>query len=96
VEVLVPQFEMTDPPEVEPQEEPQQSASRRMAFAAWDKLKGEDDPSADLLAQDTQRRLEYFAREIRNATIEQLAGAIKKYYSRTTDTAVDTLLKLKE
>lgn len=88
--------EMTDPPVVQEVEEPKMSASRRLAQAAWDVLKGDDDPAFEAVPVDTQRRLEAFAREVRNATIEHLAGAIKRYYEKTNSTAVDSLLSLKE
>jgi len=70
--------------------------SRRMAFETWNRLKREEDPPAESLPEMTQLRITVFAREIRNQVIDQLSGAVKRYYDRTTTIAVDSLLTLKE
>lgn len=106
-EVTVYPSEMSPPPDVQ-EAEPQAPTptatmtsesykeSRRMAFEAWNRLKDPDDPPADTLAEITQLRITMFAREIRNQVIEQLAGSVKRYYDRTTNIAVDSLMGLKE
>lgn len=86
---------MTEPPFPVTQQ-PTMTAARRMAFAAWDKLKGEDDPAAEHLSAETQMRLELFAKEIRNLTIDQVAGAVKRYYDKINNAAVESLTALKE
>ena len=88
--------EMVEPPPAMQAEEPKMSVSRRMAFAAWDALKGEEDPAAQDLPADTQNRLEHFAKQVRNLTIEQLAGAVNRFYMKQNAAANESLLSLKE
>jgi len=93
-EVSVIASEMGEPPVVE---EPEKiTVAKRLAFAAWDLLKGEADPAAADLPPETKLRLELFAKEIRNKTIEQLAGAIDRYLGKMKDSALESLLALKE
>ena len=79
-----------------PTEDPKMTVARRQAFAAWNKLKGEDDPDAETLPAGTQNRLENFAREVRNMTLEQVAGAVKRFMEKQGGAVNEILLSWKE
>ena len=70
--------------------------SMQMAMEIWDAMKGESDPAAAELPDETLARIVGFAKEIRNRTIEDLAAAVDKAYSKFTQTVVADIRKQKE
>lgn len=88
--------DLNPPPVIEETQEVQRAVSRRLAFAAWNKLKGDEDPNAENLAPETQKRLEAFAREVRNDVLDQVASAVKRYYDKINQSATSILLEMKE
>ena len=84
-------FDLTEPPAP-----PKISKCRAMGLAIWDQLKADSDPAAAELPESTQVRLEAFTREVRNATIEQVARGIERAYSKFNATINTDILKLKE
>jgi hypothetical protein len=70
--------------------------SMQMAMEIWDAMKGDSDPAAAELPDDTLARIVGFAKEIRNRTIEDLAAAVDKAYSKFTQTVVADIRKQKE
>ena len=93
--------QLSEPPfpvdTVEPEPEIKMSAARRIAFKVWNEgCRPGIDPPAESLPPETQSRIEFFAREVRNRTIDELAGAIQKFLAKTNALAVESILKWKE
>jgi len=83
----------------EPEPEPVQkmTASRRLAFMVWDEgCRPGIDPPAETLPPETQNRLEFFAKRVRNATIDEIAKALAKYLDKMNKAAAENILAWKE
>jgi len=77
-------------------ESPSPVKSTQLAIEIWDSMKGPEDPAASELPDETMERITMFAKVIRNRTLDEIASAVDKAYSKFTATVVDSIKNQKE
>jgi hypothetical protein len=80
--------------DVQPELFPEKSTA--LAVEIWNLMKGPSDPAAEELPEETLSKITMFAKEIRNRTLEEIAAAVDRAYSKFTETVVTDIRKRKE